>query len=296
MSIYYHQEFVSPQSLYAQVKEELSSYFASGAIDDIMFPRWTEECLLRLRKSAFKIEETVFEVKDFKGCLPDDFNAVREAWMCTIFHGEPYRSAESRYYQEDCTIDHPGTEKCDPRFNNESCKIESCNNEFNVIHKVTGSVRFTFRREFLLTPGNIHAKHLIGDHSPNMHASTKYSFDIHEGNLVTNFREGTVHLIYYAFPKEGEVMIPDNYWVYDFIRKYITFKCFTKLSNIITDETYNQIDKKKQEAKQESEIAFIICETELKKQTSYEKLRQIKVSYEENNKFRIPGDRSYKGR
>jgi len=68
MSYYYKQEFVSPEPVFAEVKEELSSYFASGAIDDVMFPRWAEDCLKRFRKSAFKIDQVVLEVKNYKAC------------------------------------------------------------------------------------------------------------------------------------------------------------------------------------------------------------------------------------
>ena len=101
MSYYYKQSFVTAEPLFAEVKEELSSYFSSGAIDDVMFPKWTEHCLKRFRKSAFRIVETVLQVKDYKACLPEDFNAVREVWACTTFHSDLYDSATAQYYQTD---------------------------------------------------------------------------------------------------------------------------------------------------------------------------------------------------
>ncbi len=290
MSIYYKQEFISPNSLFAEVKEELSSYFASGAIDDVMFPRWADDCLKRFRKTAFKIEEVVLHIKDFKACLPPTFEGVREAWACTVFHSHPYESATAQYYQTDCTLSAPYQASCDDcGLTGDNCKVN-----YDVIHKIKGTYMFSFRRTFLLTPGNMHAKSRCGEECPNIGASTPYTFDIDGGNIVTNFHEGTIHLMYYSRPdSEGDQLIPDNWWFGDFLRKYIIFKCFSKLSNMVTDESFNQIMHKKQEAKQEADVAFIIAETEMKKQTVDQKVRAIRKSYEQNDKYRLPGDMSY---
>lgn len=291
MSYYYKQEFISPDPMFAEVKEELSSYFASGAIDDVMFPRWTEDCLKRFRKSAFKIEQIVLEVKNFKACLPDGFQGVREAWGCTTYVSPLYQSAATQYYQQDCRMDSVVTDGCGPCTEG----VGSCITDYNVLHKVTGTYYFSIKRTVLLTPSTIRAKSKCGDHCPNLGASTPYSFDVENGNMLFNFQEGFVHLVYYSDPSlDGDQMIPDNWWVKDFIRKYIIFKCFSKLSNIITDESFNQIVHKKAEAKAEQAIAFIQAEIELKKQTTYEKLLQIRKSYERFNQYRLPGDPSYK--
>jgi hypothetical protein len=277
--------------MFAEVKEELSSYFASGAIDDIMFPRWTEDCLKRFRKSAFKISQTVLEIKNYQACLPSDFKGVREAWACSTFVSDLYQSATSQYYQQDCRIDSVVNSDCGPCNDGAG----TCTTDYNVVHKVSGTYYFSFKRTEMLTPGNINAREYCGENCPNIYASTKYTFDINNGNLMTNFCDGTVHILYYADPSiEGEQMIPDNWWVKDFIRKYIIFKCFSKLSNIITDETFNQVMHKKQEAKQEQEQAFIIAETELKKQTTDQKLRAIRKNYESFDKYRLPGDSTYR--
>jgi len=40
MSYYYKYNFVSPEPIYSIVKEELKSYFDTGAVDDLMFPTY----------------------------------------------------------------------------------------------------------------------------------------------------------------------------------------------------------------------------------------------------------------
>lgn len=291
MSAYYKQNFVDAAPIFAEVKETLHSYFASGAIDDIMFPKWTEHCLRRFRKSGLKIEQTVLHVNSYKASLPDNFNSVREAWMCTSTCSDVIPDASARYYQKDCRIYQPDRDKCDPCF-----ESDTCTTDYMVMHKVTGARVFSFTRSFLLKPGNIHAANHCGDHCPNLFASCEATFDIQDCKFITNFCDGTVYLIYYANPDEdGTQMVPDNFWVQDFIRKFLIFKCFEKLSHVITDETFNQVDRKKQEAKQDQAEAFIAAETELKKQTTTEKMRAIKESYNRNSKFNLPNDPSITG-
>lgn len=288
MSIYYKQKFTSPQSIYSEVKEELKSYFTSGVIDDMMFPKWTEHCMKRFRKSAYKIEECVVEVKDFKAELPCGFHGVREAWMCTVVHARPIESATAEYYQKDCRVDIPQLGKCDTCFETES----ECSTNYLVTHKITNTVLYSFKRTFLLRPGNISTLKHCGEGCPNVSSQDANTFDIHDGNIVTNFREGKIHLIYYADPSEDEQMIPDDFWVQDYLRKNLIYMCFRQICNTITDETYNQVEKKKESAKQEQAEAFIIAETELKKQTSDEKIRQIGVLNRRNDMYKLPGDRS----
>lgn len=276
MSIYYKQKFVSPQAVFAEVKEMMSSYFNSGAIDDMMFPIWTDHCLKRFKKSAHPIKEAVIPVSSYEGCLPEDFNAVREAWMCTVEWSDPIQAPTSYYYQTDCRID-PQVDSCDPcATDNPNC----CDKRFLVTHKVTNKYMFSFERTFLLKPGNMNARNSCGDYCANINADTPYTFDIVNGKITTNFIEGTIHLIYYSNAMEdGEQLIPDNFFVQEYIRAYLTYKCFQKLSNEVTDETFNQIQVKLQQAKLDQSSAYVTAMNEMKKQTPEEKVRQIGVSY-----------------
>ncbi len=80
------EEFISPQELYSEVKEALRSYFDAGIIDDMMFSKWTHNCLRKFYKLAYPIKETHISIRDYEGVLPDDFKYVREAWICADVH------------------------------------------------------------------------------------------------------------------------------------------------------------------------------------------------------------------
>jgi hypothetical protein len=289
MSIYYNFKYKSSEPLVAEVKEMLRSYFSSGIIDDVLFPKWIEFCLGKLRKTTFRIQESVLQIQDYQACLPDDFNSVREAWLCTTTAPTLYQDPSSIYYQKECRVDVVERDKCDPCF-----LTEDCTTDYLVTHKRTGMTMFSFKRTFLLKPGNINTKKHCAEDCINLYSNAADSFDIHNGNFVCNFPEGCVNLVYYAYPEEdGERLIPDDLWIEDYIRKYLIFKCFEQLSNVVTDETFNQIDRKKQEAKQDMNEAFVAAESESKKETIDAKMRAIKASYNRNQKYNISGDQSH---
>lgn len=293
MSYYYKQDFVSPSPLYAEIKEDLRSYFESGALDDMMFPLWTSQCLRRFKKSSYRIEQTVLTLDGYEACLPEDFNAVRELWACSVEYSQPIQEPNAFYYQRDCRIDDYRESGCSPCFGeDDDCTTncsDSCDNRYMVTHKVTNHMIFSFTRTYLLTPGNINAKKYCGEACPNMYANTPYSYDIYNNKIITNFSEGSLHLIYYADStnEEGEQLVPDNFYVQEYIKSYIKYKCFMQLSNQVTDETFNQIQLKKNEADQDQLEKLILAETDLKKRTAEDKYRDIGKSYRRFKKYNI---------
>ena len=59
MSYYYKYNFVSPEPVYATVKEELKSYFDTGAVDDLLFPTYLDKALKKLGRTTFVISEEI---------------------------------------------------------------------------------------------------------------------------------------------------------------------------------------------------------------------------------------------
>src|SRR6478752_8741328 len=99
MSYYYKYNFVSPEGVYATVSEEMKSYMDTGAIDQLMFPTYLNKCLNKLGRGSYSIVEEILHIEDYETRLPDNFYAVREAWLCTEINGFPYQSGNSFYSQ-----------------------------------------------------------------------------------------------------------------------------------------------------------------------------------------------------
>lgn len=274
---YKKMQFVSSSDVVAEVKETLRSYFETGVIDDLLFPTWINTCLRRFRRSSYKIEHTVFEVCDYSAILPDDFKYVREAWMSTIVDGFRFPTPGFTYITKNYKIDRYAEEQdrcveCNKCSNECSCISDGCVNKCDELYQVTektnGEFFFSFKATVPLTPGTILCREQCSKDSINRLVSTPHTFDIHSRKFVTNFQHGTVYLTYYADPSyttEGDIQIPDNIWVREFIKQYLMYKCYEQLFHQVTDETFNQIQNKMSYYDQKQGESFIVAETELKK-------------------------------
>lgn len=317
MSYHYKYNFVSPEPIYAVVKEELKSYFASGAIDDLMFPTYVDKCLEKLGKSSYAIVPVVLLIEDFTCRLPDNFYAVREAWACTQGNLQPYTNPSAFYSQANSltsiqlsplTIN--GTSTCDnPICNNSDCTGDCLPTVIQAVYKTNTEIcRQAIKRHHLLKPGNISMSQdckFQYNNDPEMYGTTsnmnhvsresphsaRYdSFDIRDNKFVTTFRNGIVELVMYAtdYDCEGSQMVPDNFRIREYIETFIKYKLFEMLFHETTDESYNQIQQKMIYYKQLSEEAYIMAELEIKKQTVHQKIRAIKRINNSFDKYELP--------
>ncbi len=324
MSYYYKYDFVSPEPVYATVKEELKSYFDTGAVDDLLFPTYLDKCLKKLGRSTYVIAEETLYIEDFQARLPDNFYAVREAWMCSEVPQYPYQSANSFYSQaaSATTIQVSpivyGGNPCDNPCSNPECQQCDCNGACmpllaQAVYKTNTQTTRSYKLEYLLKPGNITAKQNCGveytnnwemyKEAPPVHeftpGSASYdSFDIRDNKFVTNFRNGVVHLIFYAteYDQIGNQMIPDNYRIREYVEAFIKYKVFEMLTNQTVDETFNQLQQKLMYHKQAYEESFIMASIEIKKQTAWEKQRRVRNDLNRFNMYELPNRTNRSGR
>lgn len=314
MSYYYKYNFTSPEPIYAIVQEELKSYMDTGAVDNLLFPTYLDKCLRKLGRSSYVIAEEMLYLEDFQSRLPDNFYAVREAWLCTTTNAFPYQTANSFYSQTASTTIQIapliiGDVLCDnPNCHDPLCDEICLPDIIQAVYKTNQETSRSYRREYLLKPGNISVKQYCDvsytdswdnanrlTYDSNARASSADSFDIRDNKFVTNFRNGAVYLIFYAteYDKIGNQMIPDNYRIREYVEAFIKFKVFETLTNQTNDETFQQLQQKLVYYKQLSEEAFIMADIEIKKQTVYDKQRRIKQDLNRLNMYELP-NRSYR--
>ena len=320
MSGYYKYNFISPEPIYATVKEELKSYYDTGACDDLLFPTYLDKALKKLGRTTYVISEEVLFIEDFQARLPDNFYAVREAWMCTEVASYPYQSANSFYSQaaSETTIQVSPLTIGGTPCNNPICQNPKCDGTcmpelIQAVYKTNNSVARGFTHNYLLRPGNISAKQHCGVEYTNSWnftnqpvpvsnftpgSSTIDSFDVRDNKFVTNFRKGVVHLIFYAteYDEIGNQLIPDNYRIREYVEAFLKFKIFEMLTNQTNDETFNQLQQKLMYHKQAYEEAFIMASIEIKKQTPWEKQRRIKNDLNRHNMYELPNRTDRYGR
>lgn len=314
MSYYYKYNFISPEPIYAVVAEELKSYMDTGAIDQLLFPTYVDKCLKKLGKSSYTITQEVLFIEDFEARLPDNFHAVREAWMCTAISARSYQSASSFYSQTFGTVIQvtPTTLAGEEYTTNpDDLECADCDNS-PAVYKSNYEFPRTYQKMYLLKPGNISARRncdveytdLWNDASgypanyniPS--ASSVDSFDIRDNKFVTNFRTASVYLVFYAtdYDEIGNQLIPDNYRISEYIYKFLKYKCFETLTNQTNDETFNQLQQKMIFYKQEADEAYIMAKMETQKQTAYDKQRAIRKNLRSFDMYELANSRSGRNR
>jgi len=300
MSYYYKYNFISPEPVYATVKEEFKSYFDTGAVDDLLFPTYLDKCLRKLGRSSYVISEQLLYIEDFEARLPDNFFAVREAWLCTSIPGYPYQTANSFYSQaaSQTTIQVSPVISGGAPCTNLECTTgcPTCMPELiQAVYKTNQQVAVEYHRQYLLKPGNISVRAHCDLQCANFGSSAADSFDIRDNKFVTNFRNGVVHLVFYstAYDGSGNELIPDNYRIREFVEAFIKYKMIETLTNQTNDETFNQLQTKLAYYKQQADEAFIMADIEVKKQDSWAKQRRIIQDLNRFNRFELP-NRSYR--
>lgn len=270
---YYKYNFVSPYKLYARVQEELRSYFATGAVDTVLFPVWTEEAIKNFRNTFLPIKETVLCVKNGKADLPEDFKKIRAAWATSSHFSNPFINSGSLYYQKNFeTIvlsDGPV----------EDFSVSADVHTHTVIHKQTKAQIYGYNITALLEEGWVP--------TPGYGACNTYQI---EGDcLIASFNEGVISAQYYSdgVEDDGYQLIPDDSFVQDYIRKFITHKIHKIIWNQTTDESFNQSYQKMKEAESEMYDAFVKADTEAKKDTLADKKRKALRTRRRNDKYRL---------
>jgi hypothetical protein len=300
MSYYYKYQFVSPEPLFATVKEELKSYFDTGAVDDLLFPTYLDKCLRKLGKATYSIKEQLIDINDFQARLPDNFYAVREAWLCAEIDGYPYQSANSFYSQaaSETTIQVSPVVSGGSPCTNVDCVNPNCNGAecmpilIQGVYKTNNEINVSYKKQYLLKPGNISVKGNCTLDCANFGSSAADSFDIRDNKFVTNFRNGTVYLVFYAMDYDefsGLQLVPDNYRIREYIEAFLKYKVFETLVNQVMDETFNQLQQKLVYFKQLADEAYIMAEMEIKKQDVNAKFRRLKQSMNRHQKYELPG-------
>jgi hypothetical protein len=272
MSFYYKQKFVSPQSIFALVTEELKGYMDTGAVDNTLFPLWTDKCLKKLGKASYPINQAILCIDNFEAKLPEDYYAIREAWACTEFN-DSFQLPNSTYTQ----LIEQSTRIDGQDFICVDCPDDAPPDVIQAIYKTTQKVAFSVKKQYLLSPGNIYPACPKDLYCANYGAIAENSYDIRDEKFITTFRNGVVYIQYYSndFNLENQ-LIPDSYRTKEFIEAFLKQKLFEQLYNQATDETQRAIESKYIYYKGLADESYIMADTENKKEDVYRKQRATK--------------------
>jgi len=296
--------YISPEAIYSRVKEEMRDYFNTGSIDDLLFPIWTADCLDKMENTYRPIQPCVMDMWNGRCDLPCDFYQVREVWMCATYSKGPIISPHVFYYQTDCRVAPYEVEKCNSCTPGYPCSTHiqqpvnlpslcGVPDNYIVTNKVMSQLSFTFSVSCLLKPGNFATMGSCHADCPNISSSALDTFDIIGNHMMTSFQSGTIYMAYYATravdPETGYYMIPDNDPFQKYLYQYLRFMVYQQLFNQSTDETFNQIRAKRDDAESRMDTAYINAKNYAIAGDSYEFQKSIIRSYNRNNRFLLVG-------
>lgn len=284
-------QFIPAKGVIAEVKETLRSYFSTGVIDDVLFPTWIADCNNRLGNTAYQLTETVLTINNYVADLPPDFKSVREAWMSTTVGNYLYPLPSSTYITRDYVIDRYAEEAQDRCYQCDTtpcCCMDDCQIIRKITTKSNDAILFQYQHCFPLRAATASTINKCCPSSINRVARCAETFEIKDCQFVTNFETGLVALTYYADPGgcADEMMILDNQWVKEFIRAHLIYMCYDQLFHQVTDETFNQVARKRDDYRLMAQNAYVTMETKLKlpsRQQDIDRMRRAKTRYSRFN-------------
>ena len=229
-------DLVKCDTLFARIRESLSSYDNSGLIDEGKFYAEVKWFIDQFGIPVYEKTEAMLHLCDHKGELPCDFFLLDSAWLCHREH-KGQSSDPSWIFQNKSVI--YSEISCEKIAQNNSCGtanpnlsgvvIESCpatcNNEIT-LEKVTvkqyvrggDTNEWNFHRPTLLKLNNQKSiRKNCTQNCPNLHCQSHDEISIlSQGDskyMYSNIKNPMIHIIYYKYPidlETGLPLIPEN--------------------------------------------------------------------------------------
>lgn len=237
----YQYDFVSSEEIISQVKEELRSYFQTGVIDDVLFPRYISSCLKKMGDAVFKKEKNIFYVENYSFNLPENFKNERDLILVTPQNATYKIPSGSLFEQKTYSI--TPIDNKDIGCGNSLCIPK----EINVTYKTDTSVTQSFICRERLHSGEVYTNSMMAGMIDNNNLNNSmYTYKKIDNKILLYFQTAYVYMLYYAIDYDinGFLMIPDNERIIQYISSYLKYKCFETIYNNVTDETYKQVESK----------------------------------------------------
>lgn len=286
--------FISPEPLFAQIKETTKSYFDANLVDDTLFPSWLNQALGPFKMGSYALQEAYLKVVDHTACLPEDIHLIQEVRLCHDVVYADYQLPNAFYYQKDCRVTNVN-DQCEPCFEIPQLSCDPCDKPYVVTHKIANTILFRYSRHTLLFPStqNACSKCLC-----DVPAGGSDTYDIQGDNIIVPFPTGNLYLQYYGiqYDDRGNRMIPDEQYTKNYIEAHFYYKIFEQIFHISSDETFNQAFTKLQYYKQLSEELLVEALSARKLQSKEQIAKSIVRTRHRYDNFKIPTKSTRYGR
>lgn len=200
-------KYITLNQLMASVESDFSSYADNGMIDRGKVIKIVRKVNEDVGLKIFKEKETVIDIQNFKGELPEDFMLLQLALVCNA---------------ESYTLNLPGSvlgthteEHVHVVPTNTYCNTGACLESRNGCYWVTQTYKNKTIKYSNLQPVRITQRGLnvCSDNCPNQKWNKGlYEVDIDNGQITTGFREGKLYINYLSdmVNENGELLLLDH--------------------------------------------------------------------------------------
>lgn len=231
----------------AAIKGSMEQYNSAGLIDDLSIYNWMIEGMNEFSTLPTIRIEYIINVRNNKGTLPDGFKSLYSAvkcepYACTIDEDKPVDVLQDIYHYKVRELKNEDWNFCNP------CDIQetdTCVVEKVYFHNGTrGNFYYNNLEPLKLRLTSHTRKSKCDSNCLNFSVNNAQNeISINEKTIYTNFKEGSVFIVYngYEEDEDGFIMIPeskeDN--LFKFLRAYVKREIIRKILEN-SDNTTNE--------------------------------------------------------
>lgn len=216
-------KYIPSQEIINELKNELSTYFEKGMLDESFLYPVIRTCLSKMSLKILPVKRDVIKLEEGKAELPCDFYKMDFAVGCGFCDQVDVDYLTPQFTEYEVSAIPVCKTECD------YCSDE-CGNLFQIVqHYNTFSA--TYSNLFPLTikaSDNYCTKGCSDKFGSYKH---KDEITIREGYVYANFKNGWIYIEYMTNLEsdDGDLLIPDQQTIKDWIKHEMMFVCFKKL-------------------------------------------------------------------
>ncbi len=219
--------YIPAQELIREVKNELSTYFEKGALDNSYLYPTIRTCLSKMGLKILPVKKTFLKLDEGRVELPCDFYKVELAIGCGLCESTDvdYLNPQLReYYVSGVNVCETDCDYCS----------DSCGNLFSIIQTYnTFSATYSNLFPLRIAGCNEYCSNDCLNHNQRYwnHWEQANEITIRNGYIYANFKVGHIYLEYMTNLEsdDGDLLIPDQQTIKDWIKHEMMFVCFRKL-------------------------------------------------------------------
>lgn len=230
--MYNNWNYISSETLVAELKEELKSYFDSGSLTETLIPTYISNALRKLKVLVLEYKEDILTLDNYRAKLPSDFAYLKDAYLlCTVTNiTNPVASTVFEYYKKTYCND-------------------SCDTEYETFEKTTQTLPAWVSTNLNPTLLRVYftSKTYCTSDCAGLSVRTDDEITINNKTMTATFPEGDIFIQYWNQPEDDfGPLIPEIVEVEDYVKAFLFYKLFEQLYNSVTDESINIIERKLQ--------------------------------------------------